>query len=419
MKFLEHKAKEIFARYGIPVPRGVLASRPEDIVDPPLPCMVKAQVLVGGRGKAGGIRPAETLDEARRVAGQILGMDIHGYRVKQVYLEERLNIAKELYLSLAIDRSAREPVLMATAMGGMDVEDVPREELFMEHVPAMVGLQPYVVRSLQASLSLDKEIGDQVAAIARHAYDLFRKEDAELVEINPLVVTGNGRVVAGDAKLVIDDNAEYRHPEYANLDQDRTPLEQEAHEKGIVFIQLDGDIGVIANGAGLTMATLDALNLKGGRGGVFLDLGGTDDPEKVKQAFELLIKAHPSAHVFYGQVGDGGSDHAFWGPPEVNPSPRPSYAVTESCPGSDLTGEAAAAQTSPPSTAWTVWLPFPAPTSTRLAPASALFSRSRSSAILPPLAALPTFPPKSPPSISTSSTRTAASDLMSHSLSAI
>ena len=294
MKFLEHKAKEIFARYGIPVPRGVLASRPEDIVDPPLPCMVKAQVLVGGRGKAGGIRPAETLDEARQVASEILGMDIQGYRVKQVYLEERLPIAKELYLGLTIDRSAREPLLMATAMGGVEVEQVPRDQLFMEHVPAMIGIQPYVLRSLRAELGLSKEISDQVGSIARQAYELFRKEDAELVEINPLVVMPDGRVIAADAKLVIDDNAEYRHPEYANLDQDRTPLEQEAHDKGIVFIQLDGDIGVIANGAGLTMATLDALNLKGGKGGTFLDLGGTDDPEKVKQAFEILIKAHPA-----------------------------------------------------------------------------------------------------------------------------
>jgi succinyl-CoA synthetase beta subunit len=294
MKFLEHKAKEIFARYGIPVPRGVLASRPEDIVDPPLPCMVKAQVLVGGRGKAGGIKPAENLDEARRVAGEILGMDIHGYTVKQVYLEERLPIEKELYFSLTIDRSAREPLLMATAMGGMEVEQVPRDQLFMEHVPAMIGIQPYLLRSLRAALELPKEAADQVAAIARQAYDLFRKEDAELVEINPLVLTTDGKVIAGDAKLVVDDNAEYRHPDYAGLDQDRTPLEQEAHEKGIVFIQLEGDIGVIANGAGLTMATLDVLNLKGGKGGTFLDLGGTDDPEKVKEAFEILIKANPA-----------------------------------------------------------------------------------------------------------------------------
>src|SRR5438309_11170859 len=154
MKFLEHKAKETFARYGIPVSHGVLASRSEDIVDPPLPCMVKAQVLVGGRGKAGGIRPAETLEEARRVAGQILGMDIHGYRVKQVYLEERLHIGKELYLGLTIDRSAREPLLMATAKGGIDAEEVPREALLMEPIPAMVGLQPYVVRSLLRGLAV-------------------------------------------------------------------------------------------------------------------------------------------------------------------------------------------------------------------------------------------------------------------------
>jgi len=294
VKFLEHTAKEIFARYGIPVPRGVVASRPEDIVDPPLPCMVKAQVLVGGRGKAGGIRPADTLDEAREVAGQILGMEIGGYRVKEVYLAERIDIAKELYLSLTIDRSARQPLLMASAEGGVEVEEVPRDRIFMAHVPAAIGIQPYVARSLRKALDLPKETSDQVADIARRAYELFRKEDAELVEINPLAVTRSGRVVAGDAKLIVDDNAEYRHPEYSEMDQGRTPLEEEAHDRGITFIQLDGDIGVIANGAGLTMATLDVLNLKGGRGGTFLDLGGTDDPQKVRQAFEILIKAKPS-----------------------------------------------------------------------------------------------------------------------------
>src|SRR5437870_3079519 len=296
MKFLEHNAKEIFARYGIPVPRGVLASRAEDIVNPPLPCMVKAQVLVGGRGKAGGIRPAETLDEVRRVADEILGMDIHGYRVKQVYLEERLPIAKELYLGLTIDRSAREPLLMATAMGGMEVEQVPRDRLFMEHVPAMIGIQPYVMRSLETALALGaKETADQVAAIARKTYEIFRKEDAELVEINPLVVTSEGKVIAGDAKLVIDDNAEYRHPEYANLDQDRTSLEQEAHDKGIVFIQLEGDIGVIANGAGLTMATLDFLGLKGGRAGRSWAPAGRADRGKASRDSGLRLRPTPPA----------------------------------------------------------------------------------------------------------------------------
>ena len=294
MKFLEYKAKGIFARYGIPVPRGVVASRPEEIRDPPLRAMVKAQVLIGGRGKAGGIRPADGIADIREVAGQILGMDIHGYTVRTVYVEERLDIEREMYLSFTIDRSARDTLLIASSMGGVEIEAVPHEQLFMEHVPALVGLHPYVLRALTRALGLEGHLAEKVADIARRSYDLYRAEDAELVEINPLVITKDHRVVAGDAKLVVDDNAEYRHLEYAKLDQDRTPLEEEAHAKGITFVQLDGDIGVIANGAGLTMATLDILNLKGGKGGTFLDLGGTDDPDRVAQAFEILIKAKPS-----------------------------------------------------------------------------------------------------------------------------
>ncbi len=294
MKFYEYRAHEIFRKYGIPVPRGVLASRPEEIVDPPLPSVVKAQVLIGGRGKAGGIKFANSVEEARDAARQILGMTIGPYTVKQVYAQEMLDIAQELYLSITIDRSARAPLLMASATGGMEIESVPEKNIFRMHLPPLVGLQPYVLRALAKKLGLPREVASQVSEIARKAYALFRGEDAELVEINPLAVLKDGRVMAGDAKLIVDDNAEYRHPEYAELPQDRTPLEEEAHDKGITFIQLDGDIGVIANGAGLTMATLDVLNLKGGRGGTFLDLGGTDDPEKVKQAFEILLKARPS-----------------------------------------------------------------------------------------------------------------------------
>ena len=295
MKFYEYKAHEIFRRYGIPVPRGVLAVAPEDITDPPLPCAVKAQVLIGGRGKAGGIKFANTVEEARAAAKEILGMQIGPYTVHQIYVQERLEIAQELYLSITIDRSARAPLLMASATGGMDIESVPPKKIVRVHIPPLVGMQPYISRNLSRSLGLPKEVAKQVSDIAGKMHALFRGEDAELVEINPLAVLKDGRVIAGDAKLIVDDNAEYRHPEYADLPQDRTPLEQEAHEKGITFIQLDGDIGVIANGAGLTMATLDVLNLKGGKGGTFLDLGGTDDPEKVKQAFEILLKAHPSA----------------------------------------------------------------------------------------------------------------------------
>ncbi len=295
MKFYEYKAHEIFRAYGIPVPRGVLAAKPEDLVDPPLPCAVKAQVLVGGRGKAGGIKFARTVEDARAAAAEILGMQIGPYTVRQVYAQEMLDIAQELYLSITIDRSARAPLLMASALGGVDIESVPREKLVAIHIPPLIGLQPYVFRILGRRLGLKKETMSQVSEITAKMYALFRGEDAELVEINPLAVLRDGRVVAGDAKLVVDDNAEFRHPEYAELPQDRTPLEEEAHDKGITFIQLEGDVGVIANGAGLTMATLDVLNLKGGKGGTFLDLGGTDDPQKVKEAFEILLKATPSA----------------------------------------------------------------------------------------------------------------------------
>jgi len=295
MKFLEHKAYEIFRKHGIPTPHGILATSPDDLVNPPLPCAVKAQVLLGGRGKAGGIRFANTVDEAREAARQILGMTIGPYVVKEVFAQEKLDIARELYLSITIDRSARGPVLIASGTGGVEVESLPDDAILKVHLPPSLGPQPYMFRALRKFLGLPKEQADQVEDIARKVYALFRAEDAELVEINPLAVLRDGRVVAGDAKLTVDDSAEYRHPEYASLPQDRTPLEEEAHAKGITFIRLDGDIGVIANGAGLTMATLDVLNLKGGRGGTFLDLGGTDDPEKVKQAFEILLKAKPSA----------------------------------------------------------------------------------------------------------------------------
>ncbi|TLZ59761.1 MAG: ADP-forming succinate--CoA ligase subunit beta [Methanobacteriota archaeon] len=244
MKFYEYKAHEIFRKYGIRVPRGVLATRPEEIVDPPFPCVVKAQVLVGGRGKAGGIKFARTLEEARENARSILGMSIGPYTVRQVYLQEMLDIDQELYLSITIDRSARAPLLMASVQGGVDIESVPENRIFRMHIPPLVGVQPYLLRALAKALALPEEIATQVSDIAGKAYALFRGEDAELVEINPLAVLKDGRVMAGDAKLIIDDNAEYRHPEYADLPQDRTPLEE--------------------------------------------------DPEKVNQAFEILLKANPS-----------------------------------------------------------------------------------------------------------------------------
>ena len=293
MKLLEHKGKEILAAYGIPVPRGVLVASHEQLRSLTYPVALKAQVLAGGRGKAGGIRVVNNPAEAEAALDAILQLTIGGYAVKQVYAEERLDIARELYLSYTIDRSARAPLLMASRAGGVEVESLPESEMFTAHVPPTLGVLPYLFRAMRAKLGLAKEVSAQLEDIAAKAYELFRKEDAELVEINPLAVLGDGRVVAGDAKVTIDDSGLFRQPEHAGVDQDRTPLEQEAHDKGITFLQLEGDVGVIANGAGLTMATLDVLGLKGGRGGTFLDLGGTDDPEKVRQAFHILVKAKP------------------------------------------------------------------------------------------------------------------------------
>lgn len=293
MKFYEHRAKEVLHRYGIPVPRGLLVGSPKEVKDIPLPTVVKAQVLTGGRMKAGGVKFADTLQEARRATSEILGIRIGGYQVRKVLLEERLDVEQELYLSLTLDRSARAPLIMASAQGGVEIEKVREKNLFRCHVPPLLGLQPYILRRLRRALGLTGELGESLTKIAEALYALFRGEDAELVEINPLVVTRDGRILAGDAKLDLEDNALYRHPEYKDMDQDLTPLEDEARSKGIAFIELGGNIGVIANGAGLTMATMDSLHLQGGKPGVFLDLGGTDDPETVREAFLLMLKAHP------------------------------------------------------------------------------------------------------------------------------
>ncbi len=294
MKLLEYKAKEVLSRYGVPIPRGVVASNVDLVKDFPYPAAIKAQVPIGGRGKAGGIKFAQGFEQARKAFDEIIGMDVRGYKVNQVLVEEMVQGSKELYLSLMIDRRVGSTLLMASFGGGVDIEDVPDENIFKAHISPLLGIQPYILRNLLRALGLDKEEGKRLGIILSSCYQAYEKEDAELVEINPLVLTGDGQFVAVDAKLTIDDNALMRHPEFRDLPQDLSELESEAKDKGIAFVKLDGDIGVIANGAGLTMATLDVLNAKGGKGGVFLDLGGTDDPERVKEAFYLMRKAKPS-----------------------------------------------------------------------------------------------------------------------------
>jgi succinyl-CoA synthetase beta subunit len=291
MKLFEYKAKELLKRHGIPIPDGFVASYPHEIRAITGPVMVKAQVLIGGRGKAGGIKPADTAEEAREAAAKILGLNIKGYITKQVLVERRLEVARELYLSITIDRSRRGLLLMASASGGMDIESVPDDKLLMLSIDPLIGYQPYIGRAVAKFMELDKDQATRLGMICEKLYELMLKEDAELAEINPLVVTKDGRVVAGDAKVTIDSDAVFRHKEYDSLEEDLTPLEEKAKHLDIAFVQLDGNIGVIANGAGLTMATLDSLNTYGGKAGVFLDLGGTDDPKRVKDAMLLMSEA--------------------------------------------------------------------------------------------------------------------------------
>jgi succinyl-CoA synthetase beta subunit len=302
MKLFEYRGKELFKKFDIAVPNGRLVNNERDFSGLKFPFVLKAQVTIGGRGKAGGIKSAENPDEAKEYFSKIMGMDIKGYTVKKVYVEEKVAIKKELYLSIMLDRSKRMPLIMISGEGGMDIESVSDNKIFKEWINPLIGIQPFNIRNLVSKLNLEKEERREISKIIVNIYKMFREYDCELVEINPLIIKTDGMAMALDSKVIINDDALFRHPDIIPEHVELTPLEKDAKEKGITFIQLDGNIGVIANGAGLTMATLDALNHFNGKGGVFLDLGGTDDPEKVKQAFELMKRAKPKV-IFLNLFG--------------------------------------------------------------------------------------------------------------------
>jgi succinyl-CoA synthetase beta subunit len=307
VKLAEWRGKQLFRKYGVPLPRGQVARSAEEaesiirIGAVPLPCVVKAQVLAGGRGKGGAVRFANTPDEAKTAVAAILALEFKGEKVKEVLLEEKLAIGKELYLSFALDRGLRLPILITSAQGGVEIESVDDATIDRQPVDPFPGLTSYEKRRAAKQLGVSGPARVALDRLLEGLWKLFVEEDAELVEINPLALIGDG-LVALDAKVIIEDDAAFRHPEYAEIRDDRTPLEEIAREKEIAFVQLDGNIGVIANGAGLTMATLDVLKEFGGRPGVFLDLGGTDDPKKVTEAFLLMAQARPKA-VFLNIFG--------------------------------------------------------------------------------------------------------------------
>ncbi len=299
MKIHEYQAKQIFARYGIPLPAGEMATTPEEAREIAArigkPVMVKAQVHVGGRGKAGGIKKADDLDQAFEIASQILGMEIKGLPVKKVLVTECKDIASEAYLGVIVDRRSKKPVIMVSAAGGIDIEEVAREtpeKIHKLEVNPLLGLQSFQARNLAYLLYSDRKIANQTSPVILKLYQAFSENDCSLAEINPFITTSEGEVWALDAKINIDDSGLARHPEIEamrDLDADEA-AEIEAREKGLSFVKLDGNIGCIVNGAGLAMATMDLVKRFGAEPANFLDIGGSSNPEKVVSAMNIILR---------------------------------------------------------------------------------------------------------------------------------
>ena len=309
MDLYEYQGKELFKRFGIPVSEGRLALSPAEArgaaTDLGAPVVVKAQVLTGGRGKAGGIKLAASPDEAEACAREILGLDIRGHVVRTLWVERASEIAKEYYLSLAFDRSEKKPLFMLTTEGGVEIEQVAAEKpdaLVRLHVDPLEGFQPYMARRLIYGAAIDDpEEQKQIADIVGRLYRAFVGCDAMLCEINPLIVTPEGGVRALDSKFTVDDNALYKHPDIAEMrDIDAAdPQEAIAREKGVTYVKLDGEIGVLGNGAGLVMSTLDVIALAGGRPANFCDLGGGGGAQGVVDALEVITSdPHVKALLF-------------------------------------------------------------------------------------------------------------------------
>ena len=273
------------------------------------PVVVKAQVLTGGRGKAGGIKLAASADEAEARAREILGMDIRGHVVTKLWIERASDIAREYYLSLTFDRSAKKPLFMFTTQGGMDIEEVAStspDALVRLHVDPLEGCHPWHARRLVYDGGVeDSSEQKQIAAIATKLYEAFVATEAMLCEINPLIVTPDGEVRALDSKFTVDDNALFRHPEIAELRDVAAadPLEALAREKGVTYVKLDGDVGVLGNGAGLTMSTVDVVTFAGGRPANFCDLGGGGDAQGVVDALEVITRDDQVRAIFFNIFG--------------------------------------------------------------------------------------------------------------------
>jgi succinyl-CoA synthetase beta subunit len=307
----EHQGKELLARFGIPVSRGRLAFTAEEArraaEELGGTVVVKAQVLTGGRGKAGGVKLAETPDEARTRAEAILGLDIRGHIVRRLWIEVSSDIAREYYLSAALDRGAGRALLMFTTEGGVEIEQVANENpdaLVRVHVDPLEGLEPHHLRELLVHIT-DESERTQIEDIAEKLYRCFVESDATLCEINPLIVTPEGVVRALDAKVTVDDSSLYRHDDLAELrDADAAdPLEAFARERGVIYVKLDGSVGILGNGAGLSMATVDVVVVAGGRPANFCDLGGGGSAAGVVAALEVIARDEQVRSILFNIFG--------------------------------------------------------------------------------------------------------------------
>jgi succinyl-CoA synthetase beta subunit len=298
MKLHEYQSKNIFARYGIPIPKGRVATTAYEAREITKElggrAVIKSQVLVGGRGKAGGIKVANNAEEAEAIANRILGMEIKGLPVRKVLVDEAAAIKQEIYLGITNDRAARKPVMMASAAGGVEIEEVARvspEKILKIHIDPLLGLKDYQARDLAAGMDLPREHWRLFGQIASALWRVYSDSDATLAEINPLVITKDNRLIALDGKMVIDDNALFRHTDIADLrDLDvEVASEIEARKHGLSFIKLDGNIGCMVNGAGLAMTSMDIIKLFGGEPANFLDIGGGAGADKVAAALRIIL----------------------------------------------------------------------------------------------------------------------------------
>jgi len=312
MKLHEYQAKDIFAEAGIPVPESRLASSVEEVMEAVeeigYPAAIKAQVHVGGRGKAGGIKIATDEDEARQAAEDILGMDLKGYTVERVLVEAGVDFENELYVGITMDRSEGKPVAMVSTEGGVNIEEVAEENpdaIAREHIDPAFGLHPYQARKVVFEAGIPRDVAFDVASFLTTLYDLYESNDASDIEINPVMITSDRDIVAADAVMNIDDDALFRHDDLAAMEEDayENDLEAKAGEYGFDYVRLSGNVGIIGNGAGLVMTTLDLVDYFGGEPANFLDIGGGAKAERVSNALDMVFSDENVDSVVFNIFG--------------------------------------------------------------------------------------------------------------------